>query len=159
MATEALTPVKTGAEKDLFILQQGIPEDAPGGGATLLSFGILSPNEKPINPGDVTYTLTAPTGFQWNGWITWAYHDLKTLAAKGNLQKIEGKVTNNGRTLTFTHNPHLFTNNDDQGILGFAAQINAVDGAAPNRYTDGELRVGAAAPVKLKGRVLGSDDD
>ncbi|MFE9360288.1 hypothetical protein ACFYPB_40320 [Streptomyces olivaceoviridis] len=159
MVTEATTPVKAGAEKKLYIFQQGIPEDAPGGVPTLLSFGILSPNEQPINPGDVTYTLNAPTGFKFTGWVTWAYHDLKTLAAKGNMQTVEGKVTNDGRTLTFTHNPHLFTNSGDQGALGFAACITAVDDAAPGRYTDGELRVGSAAPVQLKARVLENEDD
>ena len=38
-------------------------------------------------------------------------------------------------------------------------QVTARDGATPGRHTDGELWVGAANPVKFKGRVLGPDED
>ncbi|MEU0009006.1 hypothetical protein ABZ079_33265 [Streptomyces sp. NPDC006314] len=68
----------------------------------------------------------------------------------------QGKLGDQGRTLTFTHNPNLATN---QECLGYAAQVTATDGPKPGRYTDGELRVGAANPVKLKGRVLGPGED
>lgn len=109
-----------------------------------------------MNPGDITFTLKAPTGPAFTGRLSWAYHDVNTPQAKGNLQTTQGKLADEGRTLTFTHNPHLPT---DQEALGYAAQVTALDGATPGRCPDGELRVGAANPVKLKGRVLGPDED
>ncbi|WP_225822406.1 hypothetical protein [Streptomyces naphthomycinicus] len=156
MATQTQTPVKEGSEKKLWITQQGIVEDAPGGVPAHLSFGVLNTVPDPVNPGDVTFALKAPTGFAFTGWLSWAYHDVNTLQAKGNLKTTQGTLGNGGRTLTFTHNPSLSSN---QECLGYAAQVTAIDGASPGRYTDGELRVGTADPVKLKGRVLDPDED
>ncbi|MEU2712190.1 hypothetical protein [Streptomyces sp. NPDC007205] len=156
MATQTQAPVKEGSEKKLYILQQGIVEDAPGGVPAHLSFGVLSTVPDPVNPGDITFTLKAPTGFYFTGWLSWAYHDVNTLQAKGNLKTTQGAVSDGGRKLTFTHNPSLSSN---QECIGYAAQVSALDSATPGRYTDGELRVGTADPVKLKGRVLGSDED
>nr|WSY54150.1 hypothetical protein OG999_31190 [Streptomyces sp. NBC_00886] len=156
MATQTQTPVKQGDEKKLYIFQQGIPEDAPGGVPTQLAFGIVSTIPTPVNPGDITFTLKAPTGFAFTGWLSWAYHDVNTLQAKGNLETAQGKLTDGGRTLTFTQNPYL---PDNKEALGYSAQISAVDGAAPGRYTDGQLTVGTANAVKLKARVLDPDED
>jgi hypothetical protein len=156
MATQTQTPVQPGSESKLYILQQGIVEDAPGGVPAHLSFGILSTVPDPVNPGDVTFALKAPTGFVFTGWLSWAYHDVNTLQAKGNLQTVQGTVKDGGRTLTFTHNPYLSTN---QEALGYAAQVTAIEGATPGRYTDGQLKVGAANPIKLKGRVLDANED
>ncbi|MET7683037.1 hypothetical protein [Streptomyces sp. NPDC005423] len=156
MATQIQAPVQPGSENQLYILQQGIVEDAPGGVPAHLSFGILSTVPDPVNPGDVTFTLKAPTGFVFTGWLSWAYHDVNTLQAKGNLQTVQGTLRDGGRTLTFTHNPSLSTN---QEALGYAAQVTAIDGATPGRFADGQLKVGAANPIKLKGRVLAADED
>ncbi|MFE7113079.1 hypothetical protein ACFU98_42345 [Streptomyces sp. NPDC057575] len=156
MTTQTQAPVQPGSENKLYILQQGIVQDAPGGVPAHLSFGILSTVPGPVNPGDITITLKAPTGFMFTSWLSWAYHEVNTLQAKGNMQTTQGRVGDGGRTLTFTHNPYLATN---QECLGYAAQVTAIDGAKPGRYTDGQLQVGAAHPIKLKGRVLDSDED
>ena len=156
MATQTQAPVQQGSEKKLYILQQGIVEDAPGGVPAHLSFGVLNTVPDPVNPGDITFTLKAPTGFYFTGWLSWAYHDVNTLQAKGNLQTTQGTLGDGGRTLTFTHNPYLSSN---QECIGYAAQVSATDGATPGRYTDGQLRVGAADPIRLKGRVLDPNED
>ncbi|MEU3411983.1 hypothetical protein ABZ760_12020 [Streptomyces sp. NPDC006658] len=156
MATQTNVPVQSGAEKKLWITQQGIVEDAAGGVPAHLTIAILSTVPDPVNPGDVTFTLKAPTGFAFTGWITWAYHDVNTMAAKSNPRSTQGSLGDDGRTLTFTHNPSFSTN---QEALGYGIQITAVDGAAPGRYTDGQIQVGGADPVKLKGRVLDPNED
>ncbi|MEV6011285.1 hypothetical protein AB0M29_31270 [Streptomyces sp. NPDC051976] len=156
MATQTQAPVEPGSENKLYILQQGIVEDAPGGVPAHLSFGILSTVPDPVNPGDITISLKAPTGFAFTSWLSWAYHDVNTLQAKGNMNTTQGTLGDGGRTLTFTQNPYLASN---QEALGYAAQVTAVDGATPGRYTDGQLKVGAASPIKLKGRVLDANED
>lgn len=156
MATQTQAPVKQGDEKKLYIFQQGVPEDSPGGVPTQLAFGIVSTIPDPVNPGDVTFTLKAPTGFAFTGWLTWAYHDVNTMQAKSNMNTTQGKLADGGRTLTFTHNPYL---PDNKEALGYSAQISAADGATPGRYTDGQLMVGTASPIKLKARVLDPNED
>lgn len=158
MATEARTPTQAGSEKQLMIWQQGIVEDAPGGVMTIMSIGITREGKIPTAPGDVVHTLTAPTGFVWNGWIAYAYYDGEQ-RVRGSMAEIKAKVGDGGRTLTFTNHPHVYTTDQDQDALVYILGIGAKDGATPGRYTDGEIRVGAAGPVKLKGRVLDPNED
>ncbi|MEU5536438.1 hypothetical protein [Streptomyces sp. NPDC020362] len=156
MATQTQSPVKQGDEKKLYIFQQGIPEDAPGGVPTQLAFGIVSTIPTPVNPGDITFTLKAPTGFAFTGWLSWAYHDVNTMQAKSNMNTTQGTLSDGGRTLAFTQNPYF---SDNTEALGYSAQISAVNGATPGRYTDGQLTVGSANPVRLKARVLDPNED
>jgi hypothetical protein len=156
MTTQTKTPVQAGSEKKLWITQQGIVEEAEGGVPAHLTIAILSTVPDPVNPGDVTFTLKAPANFAFTGWITWAYHDVTTMAAKSNPQSTKGSLGDNGRTLTFTHNPCFSTN---QEALGYGIQITAVDGATPGRYTDGQIQVGSADPVKHTARLLDPNED
>lgn len=158
MATETKPAVQAGSEKDLMIWQQGIVEDAPGGVMTVMSIGVTREGKHPTNPGDITHTLTAPTGFVWNGWTAYAYYGADQ-QVRGSMAEIKAKVTDGGRKLTFTHNPHVYTDDQDQDALVYILGIGATDDAEPGRYTDGQFRMGKAKAVKLKGRVLDPDED
>ncbi|OSP23510.1 hypothetical protein B7767_43905 [Streptomyces sp. 13-12-16] len=156
MATETQAPVRQGDDKKLFLLQVGHPEARPGGEPTRLNFAVLSTVKEPVNPGDVTYTLKAPTGFLFSGWIGWAYHDANTMQPTSNAEAIEPAVSDGGRTLTFTHKPCLRSNAE---CLGYGVDTTAVDGTDPDTYQDGRLEIGDANPINLTGTVLGPDED
>ncbi|AJE81536.1 hypothetical protein SLNWT_1160 [Streptomyces albus] len=90
---ETKPPVQSGSEKKRWITQQGIVEGAAGGAVPAHpTIVILSTVPDPVDPGDVTFTLTAPTGFVFTGWITWTYQVVTTTAAKSNPQNTPGSL-------------------------------------------------------------------
>ncbi|MET9323629.1 hypothetical protein ABZX75_26115 [Streptomyces sp. NPDC003038] len=143
---------------DLVVKQEIGMEDAPGGLGTTLNVTVTGREHgRAVDPGPVEHVFTAPTGFRWNGHVGAQYKRFDQTTA-GDLPPVEAHVSDDGRTLTFTYNPHLFTSDEDRDLIVYICGIEAVDDAQPGRYTDGQALVGTAPPAKLKGTVLGSDD-
>lgn len=148
-------PPETGMK----VWQEGGVEDAPGGGGTQLTVCATSREfGEAIDPGPVEHVFTAPTGFRWNGYVAPNYTGAD-MSVRGGLPPVEASVSTDGRTLTFTYDPHVYTTDRDRDAITYACGLEAVPGAVPGRRTDGRARIGAAPPAKLKATVLDPDED
>ncbi|AYN37771.1 DUF11 domain-containing protein [Streptomyces dangxiongensis] len=146
-------------ETGMRVWQEGGVDDAPGGGGTQLTVCATSREfGKTIDPGPITHVFTAPTGFRWNGFVAPNY-TAADMSVRGDLPPVEPTVSADGRTLTFTYNPHVYTTDQDRDVITYACGLEAVPGATPGRYTDGEARIGAAPPARLKASVIDPDED
>jgi Protein of unknown function (DUF642) len=146
-------PPSDAPETTLKVWQQGDISDKPGGSGTVINVAMTQEQKKPTNPGVITQRFKAPTGFAWNSYATYAYYGYDA-QVKGSSGHLRTQLADGSTTLVITGNPHLYTAGDDQDVLVYTLGIEAVDGAEPGRYTDGEARIGSAAPVKLKGTVI-----
>jgi hypothetical protein len=101
--------------------------------------------------------FTAPTGFRWNGTVGAQYKRMD-MTTGGSLPPIQAKVSDDGRTLTFTYHVHLNTSSEDKDCLVYTCGLEAVDGAQLGRRTDGVAQIGTAPPAKLKAEVIEDED-
>ncbi|MFE9360289.1 hypothetical protein ACFYPB_40325 [Streptomyces olivaceoviridis] len=159
---EATTTVnehqKPPAEQDLVVKQEIGIEDGPGGLGTSVNITVTGREQgRPVDPGLIKHVFTAPTGFRWNGHVGAQYKRLDMTTA-GSTPEVQAQVSEDGRTLTFTYNPHVFTGDDDRDLLVYICGIEAAPDATPGRYTDGKAEVGHAPVAKIKGTVLGPND-
>ncbi len=141
---ETKPPVQSGSEKKRWITQQGIVEGAAGGAVPAHpTIVILSTVPDPVDPGDVTFTLTAPTGFVFTGWITWTYHVVTTTAVTSNPQDTLGSL--GGRTDLQVHctapagHPSPITSGSSSARLPLALR-NLADSAGHAAKTAGSGR-------------------
>ncbi|MFE9360290.1 hypothetical protein ACFYPB_40330 [Streptomyces olivaceoviridis] len=145
-------------EQDLVVKQEIGIEDGPGGLGTSVNITVTGREQgRPVDPGLIKHVFTAPTGFRWNGHVGAQYKRLDMTTA-GSTPEVQAQVSEDGRTLTFTYNPHVFTGDDDRDLLVYICGIEAAPDATPGRYTDGKAEVGHAPVAKIKGTVLGPND-
>ncbi|UFR03200.1 hypothetical protein KBP30_19325 [Streptomyces sp. Go40/10] len=143
---------------DLVVWQEGGVEDAPGGLGTTVNICVRTPNwSETVDAGECEHVFTAPTGFRWNGTVGAQYKRIDQTTG-GNLPPVQAKVSGDGRTLTFTYHVHLNTGSDDKDCIVYTCGLEAVDGAATGRRTDGVAQVGTAPPAKLKAEVIEDED-
>ncbi|CUW30321.1 MULTISPECIES: hypothetical protein [Streptomyces] len=143
---------------DLVVWQEGGVEDAPGGLGTTINVCVRTPNwSETVDAGEREHVFTAPTGFRWNGTVGAQYKRMNQTTG-GNLPPVQAKVSDDGRTLTFTYHVHLNTSDQDKDCIVYTCGLEAVDGAPLGRHTDGVAQVGTAPPAKLKAEVIEDED-
>lgn len=150
-------PVDT-PESTLKVWQEGGVEDKPGGVGVVMAVAITQEQHKPTNPGVIKQEFKAPTGFAWNGYAAYAYYGMN-MQVKGSKGDLQIQLFENNTLLVVTGNPHVYTSEDDQDVLVYALGLEAVNGAKPGRYTDGEARIGNAPVAKLKASVIDPNED
>ncbi|MGW7256855.1 NHL repeat-containing protein, partial [Streptomyces sp. NPDC054834] len=145
-----VVPAPVSDETDLTI-KQAFPPQAKPGTPTLLLMEISSASGQPVNPGVITQTFTAPTGFAFTGQPFYGYYDSPDGVVTGHL---ESNIQNNGTTVVVTGNPHVNTTSSDRGTLTYTFPLRALDKAQPGTRTDGRAVIGRHAPVPLTGTIL-----
>ncbi|MCE0447581.1 hypothetical protein LT493_36250 [Streptomyces tricolor] len=108
-------------------------------------------------PANASTSSPPPTGFRWNGTVGAQYKRMNQTTG-GNLPPVQAKVSDDGRTLTFTYHVHLNTSDQDKDCIVYTCGLEAVDGAPLGRHTDGVAQVGTAPPAKLKAEVVEDED-
>lgn len=138
--------------------QQGGVEYRPVRISTVLNVCVTHERKDATDPGPLVHVFAAPTGLVWNGYVAVGYYRTD-MTVHGSPPEISAVVTDQGRALTFTHNPHVYTSQDDRDVLVYVCGVEAAPDARPGRYTDGTARIGAAAPATLHATVLGPEED
>ncbi|MBW8801425.1 MAG: hypothetical protein JF597_50165 [Streptomyces sp.] len=103
---------------------------------------LSSASGQPVNPGVITQTFTAPTGFAFTGQPCYGYCDSPEDIVTGHR---DSNIQNNGTTVVITGNPHVNTTNSDRGTLTYTFPLRALDKAQPGIYTDGRAVIGRHA--------------
>jgi hypothetical protein len=143
---------------DLVVWQEGGVEDTPGGLGTTINICVRTPNwTETVDAGEREHVFTAPTGFRWNGMVGAQYKRMDQTTG-GGLPPVQAKVSDDGRTLTFTYHVHLNTNGQDKDCIVYICGLKAADGAKPGRFTDGTAQLGTAPAAKLKAEVVEDED-
>nr|WSY54152.1 hypothetical protein OG999_31200 [Streptomyces sp. NBC_00886] len=143
---------------DLVVWQEGGVEDAPGGLGTTVNICVRTPNwTETVDAGEREHVFTAPTGFRWNGMVGAQYKRMDQTTG-GSLPPVQAKVSDDGRTLTFTYHVHLNTTDQDKDCIVYICGLKAADGAKPGRFTDGTAQIGTAPAAKLKAEVVEDED-
>ncbi|MFI9240790.1 NHL repeat-containing protein [Streptomyces sp. NPDC053079] len=143
-------PLPVSDEQALTVLQENVPQAAPGA-AAVLDVAYLAPAGRPVNPGRIAQRFTAPTGFAFDGRPLFRYpHALGGTVAK----RVGYRMEDSGRTLVVWANPHVNTVAADSGRLVCTLPLRALPNAAPGRYEDGSAEVGDLAPVPLVATVV-----
>ncbi|MFF9642910.1 lectin-like domain-containing protein [Kitasatospora aureofaciens] len=143
-------------EAPLKVWQQGTVEYRPLRFSTVVNVCITHERKDATDPGPLEHLFTAPTGIVWTGYVAVGYYG-DDMTVHGSPPEIDAVVSDGGRTLTFTHNPHVYTSPDDRDVLVYVCGAEADPDARPGRYTDGTARIGAAAPAALHATVLGPE--
>ncbi|MFB7666944.1 hypothetical protein ACFC1R_23845 [Kitasatospora sp. NPDC056138] len=145
-------------EAPLKVWQQGAVEYKPVRISTVINVCVTHERKDATDPGTLAHVFTAPTGLVWNGYVAVGYYGAD-MTVHGGPPQIEAIVSDRGRTLTFTHNPHVYTAPDDRDVLVYVCGVDAEPDTRPGRYTDGAARIGAAPPATLHATVLGPEAD
>ncbi|MFE9360291.1 hypothetical protein ACFYPB_40335 [Streptomyces olivaceoviridis] len=143
----------------LKVEQLGSAEAKPGGKDQVINIQLTGdPFGQPVTPGSVEHTFTAPAGFTWTGDVAYAYYN-SDMQALGSQDWVKGQVSANGRTLTFTRDPHMFTDASDSGALTYTLIARPQPDAPVGRHTDGKAQIGTAKPAKITATVLDPAED
>ncbi|MFE7313560.1 choice-of-anchor K domain-containing protein [Streptomyces sp. NPDC057555] len=141
--------------QQVIVRQDGSFEGRPGGESVYMNVIVESATAQTIKTGGLKHTLTAPSGFEWDGYAAYAYYGSGN-AVSGAAGAFQVQISADKKTLTFDHdfkvgNPAK----DPKGkrlvyTLGLKPQQNASVG----RHVDGSITIGAGTTAaKLKGTI------
>ncbi|MFF4927206.1 hypothetical protein ACFY4B_42170 [Kitasatospora sp. NPDC001261] len=110
-------------ESALTITQTVAAGAAPGKGTAIQLQLSASPTVR-VNPGVITQTFKAPTGFVFTNAPIWAYPG-------GNTGHLDHTIENQGRTLVAKGNPHVNTATSDRSPPTYTLPMRAEATASP----------------------------
>ncbi|MFC8295663.1 hypothetical protein ACFUJ0_21415 [Streptomyces sp. NPDC057242] len=142
--------IAAAPERTLSIRQVKIPQAHLGETAELTLEITAGRTGCAVDAGNIVQRFTAPTGFIFAQWPTYAYNaDNARQGSLGSWFEADRRV------LAVTSALHLNTRSWDKGPLIYTIPVKAVDTVEPGTYHDGHLLVGRRPAVRLSATAVG----
>ncbi|MBG0854040.1 hypothetical protein I2W78_19860 [Streptomyces spinoverrucosus] len=147
------TTVQAADETALFLKQSGMPMNHD---IEAINIGMSPIPGQPVRADNVEQVFHAPTGWKFTGQVDASYGRVLQQDPMPTEPPwaINGKLADEGRTMTFRSNLHAFTSASDRGSIQYVLHVRP-DGSKSSAgvYEDGSARIGKGEQIKLRGLV------
>ncbi|MEV0118779.1 hypothetical protein AB0H77_36945 [Streptomyces sp. NPDC050844] len=150
LAVKVSEPRHPDDETGLDIRQEGTTSAAPGHDSTI-DVVCRASHDQPINPGRITLTFDAPTGFVF---IDFPHEPTRRYLGGGPAEPLaDHSFDRDGTRLVVRDEPHVNTVPSDSHPLLYSLPVRALPGAAGGTHADGLATFGKHPPVPLEATV------